>query len=152
MMEIDEDMKSIIVELDNTARKEIDEYKKIDAEKWWRRVNFPYDIQPYIIEKKINSTHSNRGCLICKEELPYDWPCAEEMCISSGTCSKKCFRIMKKSPLIKHVLQEQYRDGKHRCEMCETPVSFDDSDSIKDIAVYCSEKCRGRTAFWDNNE
>ena len=136
--EFDEDMNAIIKESHEICGKEIEEYKKIDGAKQWHKLNFYYDVQGEIIKKRASHTHSASPCLICKEELPFDWPSRDDKKhLYAGTCYKKCFAEYKKSPMWKATKHSDYT-----CNACNSPVFPSDVDSIRPDWVVCSDKCR----------
>lgn len=143
MAEIDKDMNKIIEESHQICKKEIDEYKKIDRSKQWHKLNFHYDIQDCIRENRISHTHSSSPCLICKEELPFDWPSREdEKHLYAGTCSKKCYKEYRKSPIFKFIKESDYS-----CSCCHSPVFPSDVDSIRHDWAVCSDKCRAMCEY-----
>jgi hypothetical protein len=141
--EIDEDIDAIIKESYEVCEKEIDEYKKIDSAKQLHKLNFYYDIGGLVKKNRAPHTHSSACCLVCHEELPFDWPSREdEKHLYAGTCSKECYTQYKKSPMWKSIRRSDYT-----CSCCYSPVFPSDVDSIDPDWVVCSDKCRAMCEY-----
>ena len=146
--EIDEDMKSIVKESHEICGKEIDEYKKIDSAKQHHRMTFYYEIEECIKKNRASCTHSSAACLVCKEEMPFDWPSNEDAKHTyAGTCSKKCYAAYKKSPIWRFIKKSEYT-----CNGCYAPVFPSDVDSIVPDWVVCSDKCRAICEYNDDKD
>jgi hypothetical protein len=145
---IDEDMNAIVKESHEVCRKEIDEYAKIDDAKIRHRIDFHYDIQNRIKQNRVPHTHSASPCLVCKENLPLNWPSRDDVRhLYAGTCSKECYDTYKKSPMWKSIRYSDYT-----CNACYSPVFPSDVDSIQPDWVVCSEKCRACCDYNDGKE
>ena len=135
--EIDEDSSAII---QNAHPLLIYKYKDIDDAKFIHRLNFEYDIKKFIKKHRISATHSASPCLICKEELPYNWPSIQEVRhLYAGVCSKECYFTYKTSPMWKSI-----KHTKYKCNGCQVAVFPPDVDSIQCEGVFCSHKCQAK--------
>jgi hypothetical protein len=145
---IDDDFDCIVKDSNKLLKKEIDEYKKIDSNKQYHKIVFQYDIDNLIKKNRVPHTHSASPCLVCKEELPFDWPSNEDAKhIYAGTCSNKCYAAYKKSPIWRFIKKSEYT-----CNGCYCPVFPSDVDSIAPDWVVCSDKCRSICEYNDDKD